>query len=143
MPRYKNSAKPAVLKTCLKCSGSGLAPCNGREHHREKARLWADSFHLSPVIFKMPDGHPSVVGIATSNVFLGGWPALRIYVGIAEDGFRLPLRGPYATWLDLGKVNGKALWYFDVKYSSRDRVTMLDYYPAGCAIEKLSRKLLS
>ncbi len=142
MPRYKNSAEPAVLKVCPKCGGSGVVPCNERAPHREKARLWANSCHLRPVVFQVPDGHPPVVGIATSGVFLGGWPALRIYVGVAEDGFRLPLRGPYATWLELDKVNGKALWYFDVQYSNRERIMLLDCWPAECAIETIAGLLV-
>jgi hypothetical protein len=118
-------------ETYTECIEAIVSPNHRRKNSRQLALEWAQSLDSCPVVFQMPGDHPLVIGIAAAGAWLGGWPALRIYVGIAGDGHRLPLRGPAATWLELGELNGRAVWYFDVQWSNRNRVSTLENWPTS------------
>lgn len=141
-----------TFKPCPRCSGTGIVPCDGKEHLRKEYREWAESYHLKPVSYKcswLEQG--PILGVAVSQVMPGGWHGLKVYIKITDiprtakmesdygsyHAYKIDGRGvpqpfmkleSYPVWtFDI--INDKAFWYVFCRHDEQDEITRLDFWP--------------
>ena len=142
----KTKKKDALVtfKVCPRCGGTGQIPCDGKEFYRQQAKLWAEQFHLQPVLVERCVGYDehnkrlskSLPGLAVRSINPGGWGAVKVYVAVTEQpksiyatGLEQTVRALLRFTRNADYINNKALWYMHVSWGYRDDIHLLDHWP--------------
>lgn len=139
---------PATFKPCPKCGGSGRILDDGKGHFREAHRLWAEGYHLRPVIYSRRG--IALPGLAVKELLPGGWHDVKVYVGVTDistsgvhSGYTRgsPFQVREVEIWQYDSVNGRALWFTTCPWWDRAHLTPIEGWPE--IIDELKLRLLS